>query len=464
MANLRKNEFSVQPVAKRLKNFSEVALGLTKAQAMVECQRCPQCSTPECVQACPLGVDIPGFIRMIREGDFAGALQKIRENNSLAGICGRTCSAPCEIACILNREKNPQPIAIRSLERVAFDHGQGKSREILNAQRTNKTGKKVAIIGSGPVGLMAGANLLEDGHDVVILEALQKNGGFLQYGIPEFRLPKKVLEAELAYVSSLGVVLKHNVIVGQTETLVQLFDQGFDAVLLATGLCFNQDLEFLSCEAQGVLASQEFLFRMNFMNAHLHPKVMMTPGVGEKVAIVGSGFDAVDCARLALRLGKKVTLVHDSSEEDLQVFSVDKLFAQQEGLVLETFAKPLEIVKDAHAAVRGLRCVRADFADKDGAWKLLAVKDSEFVVEADTVIVSGLYKANCLIANFTPELKVNRQGFLTLKKNQRMTTIPKVFAAGGVAQGILPLVEALADGKKVAEEIDAFLQGRGNKK
>jgi glutamate synthase (NADPH/NADH) small chain len=463
MANNKKNQPTVQPVAKRMKNFAEVSLGLSKAQAISECQRCPQCSHPECVKACPLGIDIPSFIRMVREGDFSKALQKIRESNSLTGVCGRICSAPCETACILNREKNPQPIAIRNLERAAFDYGHVKLQEIFNAQRTNKTGKKVAIIGSGAAGLMAGANLVEDGHGVTIFEALQKAGGFLYYGVPEFRLPKKILEAELAYVSSLGVEVNLNMMMGQTETISQLFGQGYDAVLLATGICFSQGFELPGREAKGVFTSQEFLFRMNFMNAYLHPKVMITPGIGKNVAIIGSGFDAIDCSRLALRLGRKVTLVHASTEDDLEVSSEDKLFAAQEGLVFESFAKPVEILKDKQGAVRGLRCVRVDFADQDGQWKLLAVKDSEFIIEVDTVILSGLYKANSFMANMTQGLKVNKQGFLSMKKEQSLTSLSHVFAAGGVAQGPLSLISTLANGKKVANDMDVYLQNQKEK-
>jgi len=458
MANTKRIQPSVQPVAKRVKNFTEVAMGFSKARAALECQRCPQCSQPECVKACPLGIDIPGFIRMIREGNFSNALQKIRESNSLAGICGRACSAPCEVACILNREKNPQPMAIQGLERAAFDFGNIKFQEIFNAQRTNKTGKKVAIIGSGAAGLMAGANLFEDGHEVMIFEALNKAGGFLQYGIPEFRLPKKVLDAELEYIASLGVQIKFNIMVGQAETIQQLFEEGFDAVLLATGLCFGQGNELPGSEASGVLTSQEFLFRINFLSAHLHPKFAATLPAGKTAAIIGAGPDAIDCARLALRLGKKTILIHPSTEDDVSAAVSDRFQAQEEGVQMEVLTKPLEVIQDDQGAVKGVRCVRMDFADSNGQWKLMPVKGSEFIVDADMVIACGPYTANTAVIAFTPGLTIQKQNFLCAKKDRYATSFKGVFAAGGMARGPVSLIETLAQGKAVADEIDQYLQ------
>ncbi|MFA6379010.1 MAG: FAD-dependent oxidoreductase [Candidatus Omnitrophota bacterium] len=458
MANTKIVQPAIQPAAKRIKNFNEVAMGFSKAQAVSECQRCPQCSDPECVKACPLGINIPEFIRLIREGDFSDALQKIRESNSLAGICGRVCSAPCEVACILNREKNPQPIAIRALERSAFDFGNIKFQEIFNAQATNKTGKKVAVIGSGAAGLMAGANLLEDGHDVTIFEALQKAGGFLQYGIPEFRLPKKVLDTELEYVSSLGVEIRFNMMMGQAETMSELFDNGYDAVLLATGLCFGPGAELPGYDARGVLTSQEFLFRINFLSAHLHPKYATTLPAGKRVVIIGSGYDALDCARLALRLGKKVTLLHPSTEDDVSAVLSDRLQAQEEGMQLEVLTKPLEVIKEGKGAVKGVRCVRLDFADSNGQWKLMPVKDSVFTVDADSVIVCGQYTANTAVIALTPGLTVQKQNFLCAKKERYATSLKGVFAAGGLARGPVSLIETLSQGKAAADEIDRYLQ------
>jgi len=458
MANIKRVQAAVQSAARRIKNFNEVETGLNKAQAVSECQRCPQCSHPECVKACPLGIDIPGVIRMIRENDFSGALQKIRESNSLAGICGRICSAPCEAACILNTDKNPQPIAIRCLERAAFDFGNVKFQELFNAERMNKTGKKVAVVGSGPAGLMASANLLEDGHEVVLFEALQKSGGSLRYGVPEFRLPKKVLDTEIEYVSSLGVRMEVNTLVGQARTVQQLFDRGYDAILLATGISFDPQGLLPGSDALGVLTAQEFLFRINFLSAHLHPKFATALPEGKRVVVVQAGADGIDCARLALRLGRMATLVHPSTEDDVGTSLSDRVQAQEEGVKMEVLTKPLEVVKDEKGHAKGVRCVRLDFADDHGQWKLIPVKDSAFILDADMVIVGGSYTANTAVVALTPGLTIQRQNSLCTKKGQAATSFKGVFAAGGVARGPISFIEALAQGKAAADEIDRYLQ------
>jgi glutamate synthase (NADPH/NADH) small chain len=451
-----KTTVGVQPAAKRIKNFSEVVLGFNKKQAIQEAQRCLQCTHPECVKGCPVGVDIPGFIRLIREGDLAKALQKIREDNSLTGICGRLCSAPCEKACILNKDGG-RPIAIKHLERAVFDLGNIRLQEIFNAQASNKSAKKIAIIGSGATGLMAAANLIEDGHHVTIFDALDRSGGMLRYGTCEFHLPRKVLDAQIDYVRSLGTTFVYNTLIGQVKTIHELLLNDFHAVLIATGLGFETGADAARRQVKGVISSQELLFRVNFLSAQGPAKAALPP-LGQKIVIAGNSFDAMECARILLRLGKKVTFVHEGSDEDLPFSPEEKVLAQEEGLVWEGFAQAVDFLPNNVGAVKGVRCLRLDFADKDGEWALMPVKDSDFILEADAVVVCGLYEANTLVARSIDGLKINKQGCLSVKKDQCATGVKGVFAAGAVAQGVLSLVDALAQGKKAASEIDAYLQ------
>ncbi|HOD12366.1 MAG TPA: FAD-dependent oxidoreductase [Candidatus Omnitrophota bacterium] len=451
-----KTSMNVQPATKRIKNFSEAVLSFNKKQAMLQAQRCPQCSQPECVKACPLGVDIPGFIRLIREGDLAKALQKLREDNSLTGICGRLCEAPCEKACIFSKDGG-QPIAIKSLERAAFDLGNVRLQEIFNAQASNKSAKKVAVIGSGPAGLMAAANLIEDGHSVTVFDALDKNGGMLRYAACDFHLPRKVLDAEIDYVRSLGTAYVHNTLIGQEQMITEFLLNDFQAVLIATGLGFETGAQAADRSIKGVITGQELLFRVNFLSSY-EPAKAVLPFLGQKVIVMGNSLDAMECGRLLLRLGKKVTFVHEGSDDELPFPEEEKILAQEEGLTWEGFAKVVDITQDKTGAVAGVRCARLDFADQDGDWILMPVKDSDFIIDADTVVICGLYEANTSFTRLGGGLKVNKQGCLAVKRDQCATNLKGVFAAGGVTQGVMPLVQALAQGKKAAREIDEYLQ------
>jgi len=453
----------MQAPAKRIKNFQEVALGFSKKQAMEEARRCPQCAQPQCVQGCPLGIDIPGFIRSIREGDFLKALQKIREQNNLAGFCGRLCSAPCEQVCILNEEKNAQPISIRALERFAFDHGQSKFRQIFNAESTNRTDKKVAVVGSGPTGLVTAAQLAEDGHDVTIFETLEQSGGFLNYGIPELRLPRKVLEDEIDYIKSLGVKIKNLSFIGRTQSIEEIFADGYNAVVLATGAGIPVSQHLLGQEALGVYFAQEFLMRVNFVGKHLILRPAEPFALGKKVVIIGSGELAIDSARLAVRFGKSATIIHRSMEEDMKVSLEQKQQAKEEGVHFEILAEPIEFCKDENNHVKGVKCLRLDFADTKGKgkWKIIPVKDSEFILEADTVIMAGETKANSYISKLTQGLEIDDQGRFCRKKDQSQTSMSRVFATGSAALGPAEFIEVLSDSKKVSRQVDLFLRQEG---
>ncbi|MDP8265603.1 MAG: FAD-dependent oxidoreductase [Candidatus Aceula meridiana] len=460
---MRQPNIPVQTPAKRVKNFHEVELGFSKRQAMEEARRCPQCTNPKCVAGCPLGVDIPGFIRSIREGDFLRALQKVRENNNLAGFCGRLCSAPCEQACILNEEKNVQAIGIRALERFAFDHGQSKVRQIFNAESTNQTNKKVAVVGSGPAGLVVAAQLAEDGHAVTVFETFEKSGGFLNYGVPEFRLPKKVLDNEIDYVKSLGVEIKNLSFIGRTHSIEELFSSGYNAIVLTTGAGIPKPCGLSRQEASGVYFAQEFLMRVNFAGGHLILRPAEPFALGEKVVVLGCGELAVDSARVAVRFGKNVMVVHSSTEEDMKVSQEQKQQAKEEGVRFEILAEPVELCVDEQNHVKGIKCLRLDFADagEKGEWKLIPVKDSEFIIEADTVILAGESKVNSYIAKLTQGLKVDSQERFYRKKDQAQTSAKNIFAAGAAALGPANFIEVLSDSKNVSNQIDLFLRRDG---
>ncbi len=448
-------------VARRIKNFQEVNLGLTKKQAMDEAHRCPQCAHPQCVQGCPLGIDIPGFIRSIREGDFICALQKIREQNSLAGICGRLCSAPCEQACFLNQEQGAQPISIRDLERFAFDHGQSKMRQIFNAQSSHVTNQKIAVVGSGAAGLFLAAQLREDGHEVTIFEAFENAGGFLHYGIPEFRLPKKVLQEEIEYIQSLGIDIQTHCAIGQAKDLEDLFAQGYHKIVLATGASVFEKQNLKGEDSVGVYAIQEVLMRLSFGSVSLRPQNISAFLPGTKAVILGSHETALDCARILTRLGKKSVIVHASTQEEFNAPLEQQRQAWDEGVELESLVRPIDIVTDQQDNVQGLQCLRLDFAatEQEGKWKLLAVKNSEFTIEAQTVILAGSSQASSYLAKCVEDLKLDKQRCF-YRKNGVETSVQHVFAVGACALGPKSLIEVLEDSQKVSEKISSLMESK----
>ncbi|MDP8265015.1 MAG: FAD-dependent oxidoreductase [Candidatus Aceula lacicola] len=451
---------NIEPVLKRLKSFCEVVLGFKKNQAVLEAQRCPQCSHPKCIEGCPLGVDIPGFIRALREKNNLKALHRIREQNGLAGICGRLCSAPCEKACILNEEEGVDPINIKALERFSFDQGQSKIKQIFNAESANRNNRKVAVVGSGPTGLTAASILVEAGYEITIFEALHLPGGILRYGIPEFRLPEKALDIEIEYITSLGIEIKTNCLIGKTYTIFDLMDMGYEAVLLAIGASAPQMLDIPGAQLKGVHFAQEFLMRTNLAGEQQSLKTEMPDLFGKEIAVIGSGTMALDCARIAVRLDKQATIIHSQTEDDIEATGEECNHAKEEGVKLEVLTSPVEILSDENDCVKGIRCVRMDFVDKDGKglWKVVPVKNSEFAVEADTVILADKGASNSLIIREMKDLKINKDGSIWIKKNEYMTSVDGVFAAGGVVNQSLNLIEALCQGKEAAQKIDLYLQ------
>lgn len=433
-----------QPAAKRIKSFQETALGFAKKPMVEEAVRCPQCHDSPCGHGCPLGIDVPGFIRLLREGDVAGALNKIREHNDLPGVCGRVCLAPCEKACVLNAHK--EPINIRSLERYASDNGRPRFQ---TRRAVIPTGKKVAVVGSGPAGLTAASRLAKAGLKVTVYEALPLLGGVLRYGIPEFRLPKNVLDAEIEEIRLLGVEFKTNFLIGQSQKVEQLLREGFSAVLLTVGKSHPQFSDLPGADLSGVYYAREILLAANTRYESVFRKDPH-PQLGPKVAVLGKGAIALDCARICLRLGREVTMVLPDTLEDLKAHSHERDQAQQEGLKFEALAQAQEILAGPDGHVIGVKCVRMDFADADGkgTWVLKPVPGSEFVVEAGSVILSTGSKVAA--AGPVSGFKINDNGTVWVDPHTGMTSIKNIFAAGDAAQPMSQLAQAMASAKHAA--------------
>ena len=403
-----------------------------------------------------MGIDIPRFIRFLREGDIASAYAKIREKNCLSSICGRICSAPCEAACILTEEGAP-PIGIRALERYAADFGRSKSA------RRNQIflgGKKIAVVGSGPTGLTAASELAQRGYQVTVFESFDKPGGVLRYGIPGFRIPRRILENEIHAIKAFGVKIETNFLIGHTATLKELMNQDFSAILLATGAGIPKFKDLPGTSLGGVYYGEEFLMRVNRAKSSFFSRKLDKLPVGQKVAVIGSGNTALDCARIGVRLGKEVTLVFRRTEEDMYVRKDERAYAKEEGIRFEPMVKPVEILADANNFVGGLKCVRMDFADTDGSgqWQIMQVPDSEFVLNVDTVVIAVGHEPNSLVSKDATQLKVNKDRTVKVNDKNGMTSIPGIFAAGNVRTNAGPVVEAIASGKKVAQEIDNYLK------
>jgi glutamate synthase (NADPH) small chain len=445
-----------QAPEKRAKDFSEVSLGYPKKLAFEEARRCPQCLNPVCMRACPLGIDIPRFIRFLREGDAVKAYAKIREQNYFSSICGRICSAPCEAACILKEEGAP-PIGIRALERYATDFGRSRSAK---RPQTSLNRKKVAVVGSGPAGLAAAMELAQQGYPVTIFESFDKPGGILRYGIPEFRIPRRILDDEMNEIKALGVKMEMNFLVGHTATLEELRKQDFAAILLATGAGVPKFRDLPGANLGGVYYGEEFLMRVNRAKSSMFSRKLDKLPLGRKVAVIGSGNTALDCARSAVRLSREVTLIFRRTEEDMRVRKDESAYAKEEGVHFEPMVKPVEILAGANHFVRGLKCVRMDFADTEGAgkWQIAPVPGSEFVIDADTIVIAIGHKPNSLVNKHITELAVNDDGTVKVKDQGGATSIPGVFAAGNVQTNAGPIVEAIASGKRAAQEIDHYLK------
>ncbi len=446
----------------RATNFEEVCYGYNQEEALLEATRCLHCKNPRCVAACPVGLKIPEFIAKLREGDIAGASDVIAEDSSLPAVCGRVCpqETQCEGSCILGVKG--EPVAIGKLERFVADHmrehrGTDSSSSLKKAA---PNGIKVAIIGSGPAGLACASDLAKWGYDVTVFEALHKAGGVLEYGIPEFRLPKeKVLRHEVDDVRRLGVKIETNVIVGRTITVDTLMDgMGFKAVFIGTGAGLPKFMGIPGENLCGVFSANEFLTRNNLMCAWRED--YLTPiRAGRKVCVVGGGNVAMDAARTALRLGAEVHIVYRRTEAELPARREEVHHAKQEGIVFDLLTNPVGIIGDEKGWVKSLKCIRMELGEPDesGRRSPVPVSGSEFEISADTVIMALGTSSNPLIANTTGGLETTRRGCLVADE-AGATTRRGVFAGGDAVTGAATVILAMGAGRKAAAAIDRYLR------
>ncbi len=443
----------------RARNFEEVALGYTAEMAQSEALRCIQCKNPKCVEGCPVNVDIPGFVKEIQQGHFLKAAQKIKTTNNLPSVCGRVCpqESQCEAKCILGVKS--QPVAIGRLERFAAD-----AESAVGAAALPKipvaTGKRVAIIGSGPSGLTAAADLAMMGHSVTVFEALHSPGGVLAYGIPEFRLPKAIVKRECEYLQRLGVEFRFNMPIGQTIGVPELKTAGYDAVFLGTGAGLPAFMNIPGENFNGVYSSNEFLTRINLMKAYRDD--YDTPVLrGRNVAVVGGGNVAMDAARSALRLGaENVYIVYRRSRKEMPAREEEVAHALEEGVIIRELTNPVEVLGDEKGWVKGLKCQLMALGEPDasGRRRPVEVAGSEHVIEIDQFIVAIGQGPNPMLTRNWPELQLDKRGNIMADEATMATNVPGVYAGGDIVSGAATVILAMGAGKTAAKSIDAYLK------
>jgi len=443
----------------RVKSFFEVALGFSEEEAKEEASRCLQCKEPPCIKGCPVGIDIPAFIKLIKEGKQKEALEKIKEKNNLPAVCGRVCPQEdqCEAVCVLNKKKIP--INIGALERYAADYENVTKSPSHQVTSVKKISAKVAVVGSGPAGLTCAADLAKMGYQVTLFESLHVPGGVLVYGIPEFRLPKKIVGNEIEYIKGLGVDIKTDTLIGYTYTLEELFKEGFRAIFIAVGAGLPQFLGIVGENLDRVYSANEFLTRVNLMKAYKFPEYATPINIGKKVAVIGGGNVALDCARAALRLGREVTLVYRRTEKEMPGRIEEVENAKTEGVVFKFLTQPVKILGDEKGFVKGLECIRMELGEPDesGRKRPVPLKNSNFILGVDTVIVAIGQSPNPLLARVSAGLKTNKDRTIAVEKNF-MTSLLGVFAGGDIITGADTVISAMAAGKKAALAIDRYIK------
>jgi len=444
----------------RAKNFNEVALGFTAEMAQAEASRCLQCKKRSCVDGCPVEVDIPGFIEAVSQGNMREAVQILKSKNSLPGICGRVCpqESQCEETCSL--AKKGAPIGIGRLERYVADWELAQGG-MDKPEIAKPTGKKVAVIGSGPAGLTAAADLAKMGHEVTMFEALHVAGGVLMYGIPEFRMPKHIVQAEVEYVKSLGVELRLDSVVGKTLTVDEVLGDGYSAVFLGTGAGLPMFLDIPGENLNGVYSANEFLTRTNLMKAYLFPEYDTPIKVGQRVAVIGGGNVAMDAARCALRLGaEEVYIVYRRSEAEMPARREEVENAQEEGIIFKLLTNPKRFLGNDEGWVVGMECYEMELGEPDesGRRRPVVKPGSEFIIDVDVAVVALGTTPNPLVPQTTTGLDVTRRGTVVADEEVGKTSKPCVWAGGDVVTGAATVISAMGAGKRAAASIDEALK------
>ena len=443
----------------RARNFDEVPFGYSPETAMLEAIRCIQCKNPSCITGCPVDIDIPAFIAKIKEGDFAGAIAKLKEKNALPAVCGRVCpqEVQCEKVCILG--KKGEPVAIGRLERFAADWERAQG-EVSIPEKTPSTGKKVAVVGSGPSGLTVAGDLILKGHDVTVFEAFLIPGGVLVYGIPEFRLPKAIVAAEVNYMRKLGVKFQGDMVVGATITVDELFEAGYDAVYIGVGAGLPVFLGIPGENLIGIYSANEYLTRSNLMKAYLFPEYDTPIIRGNDVVVFGAGNVSMDSARTALRLGAdRVRIIYRRSRQEMPARIEEIHHAEQEGVKFVLLAAPLNFIGDDDGRLKGLRCQRMELGEPDesGRRRPVPIKGSEFETECDTAVVSIGAGANPLLTKATPDIQLNKWGNIIAEPETGKTTKKGVWAGGDIVTGQATVILAMGAGRMAANSIHDYL-------
>ncbi|MBI4834436.1 MAG: NADPH-dependent glutamate synthase [Planctomycetes bacterium] len=449
-----------QTPAERVKNFNEVPHGFTPETAMLEASRCLQCKKPKCMEGCPVEINIPQFLKLITEGKFIEAAWSIKQTNALPAVCGRVCpqEEQCEKVCVL--AKKGEPVSIGYLERFVADIERTKGA-VKKPDIPEKTGRKIAVVGAGPSGLTCAGDLAKMGHNVTIFEALHKSGGVLIYGIPEFRLPKAIVQTEVDYLKMLGVDIQHNMVIGKITQLDELFNSGYHAAFVGTGAGLPVFMKIPGENYLGVYSANEYLTRSNLMKAYLFPEYDTPVLRSPRVAVIGGGNVAMDSARTALRLGaQKVYLVYRRSHNEMPARRDEIHHAEQEGIDFRLLTNPVEILGNTDGFVRGMKCIKMELGEPDdsGRCRPIPIKGSEFELEVDTVIVAIGNGPNPLLLSATPDIKLNKWGNIEADPVTLATTKKGVYAGGDIVTGAATVIQAMGQGKIAARSIDKYLK------
>lgn len=451
-----------QDPAERIHNLEEVPLGYTPEMAILEAKRCLQCKTPFCVEGCPVGIDIPGFIQAIEDGDFPESIRIMKERNLLPAVCGRVCpqEEQCQQVCTIGKaKKDPtKAVMIGKLERFIADW-ERKQGESALPEPSRPSGKRVGIVGGGPAGLTVAGDLIKFGHEVVVFEALHKAGGVLVYGIPEFRLPKAIVQAEVDYLEKLGVEFRYNYVVGKTSPVQQLLDE-FDAIFIGTGAGLPRFMRVEGENLLGVLSANEYLTRANLMKAYDFPLSDTPIARGRKVITVGGGNVAMDCARTALRLGAERSLiVYRRAEEQMPARLEEIHHAREEGVEFQLLQNPVRLHGNANGCLTGAEVIKMELGEPDssGRRRPVPIEGSEFIEEADTLIVAIGNSPNPLIPQTFPDLEVTRWGGIVVNEVTGQTSVPGVFAGGDIVLGAATVILAMGHGRRAARAMNLYL-------
>lgn len=460
--SLEKRKMPEQDPLVRAKNFNEVTLGYTAEDAAAEAERCLNCKKSPCRQGCPVEVNIPAFIKLVKEGDIDAANAELMSVNSLSAVCGRVCpqESQCEKYCVMT--KKGESVAIGRLERYVADYSRAKGGEQIQPIKRAADAAKVAIIGSGPAGLTAAGDLAKLGYNVTVFEALHLPGGVLMYGIPEFRLPKEIVQSEINNLRKMGVEIMVNAVIGQTFTVDELMEEeGYEAVFIGTGAGLPYFMDMPGENLNGVYSANEFLTRCNLMKAYRFPESGTPISIGKRVAVVGGGNVAMDAARTSLRLGAEhVYIVYRRSEKELPARVEESHHAKEEGVDFRLLTNPFEVLGNDQGCVTGLKCIRMELGEPDasGRRRPVEIANSEFTLDVDTVVIAIGQGPNPLVQSTTTGLDTNKKGNIIADPDTGATSRPGVFAGGDIVTGAATVILAMGAGKNAAAAIHKYLQ------